>query len=41
MLNEREIKRGERERQFDGDYVGDGLPPGDKAIGPLNYIKRD
>jgi len=39
VLNEREREGGER--QFDGGYVGDGLPPGDKAIGPLNYIKRD
>jgi hypothetical protein len=31
----------ERKRQFDGGYAGDGLLPEDKAIGPLNYIKRD
>jgi hypothetical protein len=35
------MRERDREREFDGGYVGDGLPPGDKAIGPLNYIKRD
>ena len=27
--------------QFDGGYAGGGLLPGDKAIGPLNYIQHD